>query len=133
MDPIINFLQSGLDGAAARQKALSDNIANVNTPGYKRKEVNFKNKLKSAIAEHDQQLKLSSSDEKHISQQNATKASFETVRENNNFTYRNDGNNVDIDVEMAEMAKNNLYYNLLVNRINSKFTSLNNVIERGSR
>lgn len=111
MDSTINLLQLGLDGAMKRQKAISNNIANVDTPGYKRKDVDFISVLKKEVGERQDLNIESSSDTK----------------------YRNDGNNVDIDYEMAEMAKTNLYYNTLAQRISGKFNRLNEVISKGGK
>jgi flagellar basal-body rod protein FlgB len=125
MEPIIQLLTTGLDGAYFRQKALANNIANINTPGYKRREVDFLsalNLLRSGLS-----LKRTNPD--HFKGSDGVRA-FKGVLVSNS-SYRNDQNNVDIDVEMAELAKNNLYYNTLVQQINERFKNLQDTISKG--
>lgn len=132
MKPIINLLQRGLDGSSLRQKALSDNIANVNTPDYKRKDVDFISVLKEQAAKgKGKNLSLSKTNNKHLTTEGANRPFKMYSR--TYTSYKNDGNNVDIDFEMAESAKNNLYYNTLVGQINNRFGMINNVIEKGGR
>ncbi|ACL70441.1 flagellar basal body rod protein FlgB [Halothermothrix orenii] len=131
MDFTLDFLKLGLDGASKRHRALADNIANVDTPNYKRKDVDFVSTLKS-IASQNAKLKLETTDDGHISGTGSVLKPFKEYRITNT-SYRNDGNNVDIEVEMAELAKNNLYYNTLVQQISQKFKILNETIDKGSR
>ena len=151
MDPTINLLQMGLNGAQKRQEAISNNIANVDTPNYKRKDVDFlsvlkketnfendsKNKASNKIRrpKRPTKLGLSRTQDEHIdSSKNSTdKNSTENfaVNTSSDTKYRNDNNNVDIDYEMAELAKTNLYYSTLAQRISGKFSNLNNVISKG--
>ena len=144
MDSTINLLQLGLDGAKKRQEAISNNIANVDTPGYKRKDVDFLSVLKKEKAANNRTetsskvsrpqrpessgLKMTNS--KHLNSLSTKQSGFSFNTENNT-KYRNDNNNVDIDHEMAEMAKTNLYYRTLAQRISSKFSNINEVISKG--
>lgn len=131
MSSIINLMSQGLDGSLKRQKALSNNIANVDTPNYKRKDIDFV----SALRQESRQLNKSSialktTNDSHISigkelNTRSTKSFLE------NSSYRNDKNNVDIDVEMAEVAKNGLYYNTLSKQINEQFKIMKNIISKG--
>jgi|SRR6056297_3492944 len=144
MDSTINLLQLGLDGAKKRQEAISNNIANVDTPGYKRKDVDFLSVLKKEKAANNRTenspkvsrpSKLENSGLKitnrmHLNSPGSKQSEFSFNIENNT-KYRNDNNNVDIDHEMAEMAKTNLYYRTLAQRISSKFSSINEVISKG--
>jgi flagellar basal-body rod protein FlgB len=137
MNPIINVLQFGLDGAYARNQAISNNIANVSTPDYKRKDVNFKSVLNKNL----ENIQSSGSDYKKIdlARTNAHHRTSKSVSEAYgqlqkypNSVYRNDGNNVDIDTEMAKLSKNNLYYNTLSQQISGKFSMIKEVIDKGS-
>ncbi len=130
MDPILNTLETALDGAAKRQQIIANNIANVNTPHYKRQDVDFTETLRRKL-DKKEELKLETTTENHISgEQDSGHTDFriETVSTNN---YRNDKNNVDIDVEMAELAKNNIYYNTITQQLSNKFEMLKNVISKG--
>lgn len=129
----------GLDGASLKQKALSDNIANVNTPDYKRKDVDFLKTLKNKVKENkEESLKLEQTSGNHFSRE----SSFNSLQSgsndfkistDNSTSFRNDGNNVDVDVEMTELAKNQIYYNTLTRQINNKFSMIKNVIDKGGR
>ncbi len=138
MNSIINILEFGLDGSYARHKALTNNIANVSTPDYKREDVNFIDVLKNNMGKMKRDNGSNSSsiqktNPNHLSSNNNSenRVRFKANRFSNT-TYRNDGNNVDIDSEMAKLAKNNLYYNTLTQRISGKFSMLQEVIQKGS-
>ncbi len=140
MDSIINVLQFGLDGSHARHQALSNNIANVSTPNYKRQDVNFQEKLKENIDNLKDQngnkskpVRLASTNSKHNSLGIKDNSSMKFKPHNySNTSFRNDQNNVDVDSEMAKLSKNNLYYNTLTQRVSSKFSLLQEVIQKGS-
>ncbi len=131
MEPIIDFLKTGLDGAQLRQKAISNNIANVDTPKYKRKDVDFQKQLESAVKnqnKNNSKLKLT-----HPGHRPGRKSNINFEMREESGNYRNDENNVDVDVEMAELAKNQLYYNTLSQQLGTKFNQLGNVIDKGGR
>ena len=140
LNSIINLLEFGLDGSYARHQALSNNIANVSTPKYKRQDVNFQDmlrqnmdKLKDNNGSQNKTVRLASTNPKHNSLGIKGNSSMNFKPNNySNTSYRNDENNVDVDSEMAKLAKNNLYYNTLTQRVSSKFSLLQEVIQRGS-
>lgn len=125
-----DFLKIALDGASLRHTAISDNIANVNTPGYKRKTVNFEGVLRDELEKN--KLRLSTTNSKHIGGGLDTKLSS-VIKENKNFSVRRDGNSVNIDVEIAERAKNEIYYSAITRQISRQFESINSVINEGGR
>jgi flagellar basal-body rod protein FlgB len=116
-------LETALDGAALKQKTIANNLANVDTPGYKAKETVFKQ-------EFERSLKAYRTDQRHFAFSTQQTSAF-YVKEESNTTMNNNGNNVDVDKEMAEMAKNQLYYQTLVQRINGKFNSIMMVVKGG--
>jgi len=124
----ISALQNSLDYASAKNRVISTNIANVDSPGYKSKDVVFKEVLNGKL---DSSLEAKRTKPKHLPF-NATSLKPYQIVTNNNTTYNHNGNNVDVDKEMAELAKNQIYYNSLVDRINGKFGSLQTVIRGGS-
>ena len=126
----MSLLARGLDGAMKRQEAISNNIANANTPDYKRQDVNFQATLEQEIKSKQSTSKLSTTHRNHSPGVNSRQGKFPTERLSG-FRYKNDGGSVDIDTEMAEMAKNNIYFNTLTRQLNTKFNKLNTVIERG--
>lgn len=123
----IKALESGLAGAQLRQKAISNNIANVDTPNYSAKQVSFKHTLTDAMSEA--KLKANRTNTQHF-EFSTTKGSA-VVETNRSSMYNHNQNNVDIDLEMAELAKNQIYYNALIDRINGSFNSLQTVIKGG--
>ncbi len=133
MEAIINFLKLGLDGAGQRQKVLANNLANVSTPGYKRKDIDFKVTLKSFALGINQQtdLALRITNRDHQESSSPPKP-FKKINMMET-SYRNDKNSVGIDYEMSELVKNNIYYETLIGQINERFKNLNEVISRGGR
>lgn len=116
----INQLNTALDGSWLRNKTISNNIANVNTPGYKRQVVQFEDVLRNEMSRANQ-LPMSVTHENHLP--HANKGQIQ-VNSDSSTSYRVDGNNVDIDVEMGEMAKNSIYYNSIVNQLNGQFSRM---------
>ena len=113
----VNVLDKAADASWMRQEAISNNIANVNTPGYKRQDVAFEDSLQEAISNS----RYRSTDEKVA---NLSKADLRirSYTDSSGFSYRLDGNNVDIDTENAALARNQLKYNALVDSINHEFS-----------
>ncbi len=97
-----DIIHKSLDASWIRNQAIVDNIANVDTPNYKRKTVSFEEQLRQEMSGGN----FDKSDVKDID--------IQVVRENTDLSYRLDGNNVDIDTESAELAKNSIRYNALL-------------------
>ncbi len=98
-------LSKSLQGAAARQEALASNIANVETPGYTRKDVRFEDALQGALNSGDPD-----------SQAAALESLSFSSSPDLSHPANPDGNNVDIEVEMSELAKNSLRFDGSGNR-----------------
>ncbi|WP_252313815.1 flagellar basal body rod protein FlgB [Sinobaca sp. H24] len=124
----IQQLERGLSGAANEQKAISQNIANADTPGYKERRASFKQSLEQASAE--QGLQAHKTNNKHINFSNGDKDSY--INEKTQEMYHANGNGVDIDKEMSELAKNQLYFNAVTDRLSGKFGSLKTAVRGGS-
>ncbi|WP_191561727.1 flagellar basal body rod protein FlgB [Metabacillus idriensis] len=122
----IQSLESAVNQTTMKQKVISQNIANVDTPNYKAKQVSFKQSLNSEISG----LQANRTDQRHFSF-GSMQESY-TIKSKTNTSYQANGNNVDIDSEMSDMAKNQIYYNALMDRLGSKFNSLKTVIRGGS-
>lgn len=120
-------LERSLDYASAKNRTISSNIANVDTPNYKAKDVVFKNALHDAM---NSEMKAKRTNSRHLSFHGENLHSYRIINKSGTV-YNHNGNNVDIDKEMAELAKNQIYYNSLVDRINGKFNSLQTVIRGG--
>lgn len=122
----ISLLEQGLNFSSTKGKAISQNIANIDTPNYKAKSVSFKEMMQEV---ERSPINAYRTNELHIGF--TSKVSQPGVSNYTNFKYRQDGNGVDMDKEQADLAANQIYYNALVDRINSKFSSLQNVIKGG--
>lgn len=123
-------LESALSTAALKNKLHAANIANVDTPNYKSKQVDFKSALTQAI--QNQTMTSFKTNEKHLPFRNEVGGTNRIqITANHHTTVKHNGNNVDMDFEMAELAKNQLWYNALTERVNGKFTSLRTVINEG--
>jgi flagellar basal-body rod protein FlgB len=125
---LITLLEKAMNGSALQHSVLANNIANVNTPGYKRGEVNFRSCFDEAL---DNRLGLETTSPLHLNRLNQ-KNSREIVIDTQT-TLRNDGNNVDIDVELATMAENNIYFNSLAQLLSSQLSMLRQAIAEGRR
>jgi len=127
---MLNLLQTGLSGASRRQDAITNNIANADTPGYKREDVDFKSTLENMTSTRPG-LELNTTHPGHLTGtgSGAHPQEFNHFRETAT-SLRLDGNNVDIEKEMAEMAKNNLYFDTLAQQTDAKFNTIHSVLER---
>ena len=130
MSDYMNMITNALNGASLRGELISNNIANVSTPNYKRQDVDFKSALDKELNSSGS-VSLSTTKSGHLSGSRAA-ANNPQFSENTNSS-RSDGNSVDIEVEMAEMAKNSIYYNVMSDRAAAHFSSLNRVIQEGSK
>ena len=122
-----------LMNASLRHKVIADNVANVNTPGFKRSEVPFEEVLHETLAKQTQKLPLSLTHERHLAQPIQSTMQTSQVRQISDNSSRSDGNNVDIETEMATMAKNTIYYDASVQQLSRYFSSLKSAINEGRR
>lgn len=131
-DITIQLLNKALDASVQRQGAISNNIANVNTKDYKANRVIFEEELKKAIRPKNN-AHLMTTKSKHLSLSRDIKDIKPRVVKDTHTTMGLDGNNVDIDVENANLAANQLLYNALVTQINNKYNRLQHVISEGKK
>lgn len=122
----ISTLEQGLGYSATKGKVISQNIANVDTPNYKAKNVSFEDVFSEMKAAR---LNTYQTDSRHIDFKGSDSQSG--IHSNTNFRYRHDGNGVDMDKEQANLASNQIYYNALIDRISGKFNTLQSVIKGG--
>ena len=118
-----------LDKSALYQRVISANVANVGTPGYRRIGVSFDEKLKSAL--ESSLGKLKRTNPRHLPDPYILENIEPEVVQIENG-YWNGINNVSIDEEMVELAKNQLDFTIASRLLNSRFTALRNAI-RGRR
>ncbi|HHW15644.1 MAG TPA: flagellar basal body rod protein FlgB [Firmicutes bacterium] len=128
-------LQRALDGTVLRHRAIAENLANVDTPGYKRLEVEFSAALKAALAAGERNDEpLARTDRRHLPGTGGGPVGAEPavfrVRET---TGRADGNNVDPDAELARLAENTLLYNALTQVLGRRLAMQRFVLSEGRR
>lgn len=125
---LINLLEKAMDGSALRHNVLSNNVTNANTPGFKRSEVNFRSALDQA---RQNSPKLKTTKATHLT--NLGNSGAMLVIDEQNTSLRYDGNNVDIDLELAHLAENHLYFNSLANFLSAQLGLLRQAISEGRR
>jgi flagellar basal-body rod protein FlgB len=127
----VDRISRALDASVLRQSVISNNIANIDVPYYKRSEVKFEQYLKQELQTTKSTFVGNRTDPRHIQIGGSTnvkpiRASIgvdQTTSMNNNY------NNVDIDSEMSLMAKNQLYYSTLVQQMNHEFKMTRTAID----
>ena len=117
----INVLEKATDASWKRNTVIANNIANATTPYYKRKDVQFESYLMGALAGGD-------SLDDNIANVDLDGINPTTYVDYAGYSYRMDGNNVDIDTENAELAKNQLKYYTLLDSMSQEFTRLQTVL-----
>ena len=130
-----NYLPRAMTAATIRHEVISNNLANVNTPNYRKSAVNFEDLLAREIygEEPDGKLKMFRTHDKHLPHEPLNFHAEPTIEQDNTTIMRVDDNNVDIDIEMASLAKNQLYYNALVTELGGHVTRLKNAITSGQQ
>ncbi|MBQ1417265.1 MAG: flagellar basal body rod protein FlgB [Selenomonas sp.] len=127
-----DYLSRGMSAANLRQEVISNNIANVNTPHFKRSAVNFEDLLAKELHLDDdgRRLDIVRTHDRHLPIPIHGKVNA-VVEEDQTTTMRVDDNNVDIDIEMAALSKNQLYYNAMATQLGGFMTRMKNVITSG--
>lgn len=124
------LLHAAMSGLAVRQRVISDNIANVDTPGFKASEVSFERALRRASGA-DQELRLMKVE--HGLPEPGDESGGAQVTPLAQTTRRLDGNNVDIDQQMLELASTNTTFNALAQLELARLQALRTVINDGRR
>ncbi len=120
----INVLQKTADAAWIRNDVISNNIANATTPGYKRQDIAFEDELANALGSS----RYKTMDDK-VADLKINRLRPRTYTDSANFSYRVDGNNVDIETENVTLAANQLKYNGLIDCLNQEFKNLKMVMK----
>lgn len=120
----INVLNKAADAAWIRNEVIANNIANATTPGYKRQDVEFEAVLEKELYHS----RYESMDDK-VADLKMNRLNPRTYTDSANFSYRLDGNNVDIETENVTLAANQLKYNGLIDCMNQEFKNLQMVMK----
>ncbi|BBI34445.1 flagellar basal body rod protein FlgB [Cohnella abietis] len=112
-------LEGAIDAAAMRQRVLANNIANKDTPYFKRSDVAFEEALSQAIgSQGTKALAGKMTNPLHIPINNSFRIQSPQVITEQSTSITNDRNNVDVDKEMSLLAENQLRYNLMSQQVN---------------
>lgn len=118
----VNLLDSTMDASWRRETLITNNIANNDTPGYKRQDIEFESVLRDALFNS----KARSLDKAVATIQSQDLKGIEYT-DYENYSYRIDGNNVDMDTENVELATEQLRYQTLSTSVSNEFNRFNMV------
>lgn len=120
----MRMMEKSLDYVWQRQQIISQNIANVETPGYKAKYLTFEDTLRQKLlgAQRSELMR-------GTKVQNAIESTSSRVHTSSEMSTKLDGNNVNIDAENVELARTQLQYDYLIRQISDQFTRLRAVIK----
>lgn len=115
----VDVLTKAADASWTRESVINNNIANVSTVGYKRQDIDFQSVLREELGNCKHKSLDNKINELDISDLNA-----QIYTDSANYSYRLDGNNVDIDTENVELASEQIKYDALTTSINSEFSRM---------
>ncbi len=123
----INVLNKAADASWTRNEVIANNIANVATPHYKRKDIKFEDYLKDEIKKD---MYGGGDLNKRVASVNLSKLSTTIYTDQSELAYRLDGNNVDINTENANLAQNQIKYYTLLDSMSQEFSRIKSVLSR---
>ncbi len=121
----INVLNKAADASWLREETIANNLANVNTPGYKRKDVDFQSVLRRELGS----MKYTSLDSK-VEHVDLSRLNASTYVDAANYSSRIDKHNVDVDTENVELASEKLRYDALTDSMTQEFTRLKTAMQK---
>lgn len=128
-DLTTEVLTASLRGHDARNAALVNNIANAETPGYKRIDVQFESALAEAVQSDRERIRRGSMGESSfLGGAGEVEGSAPSVRSVGTTTLRVDGSNVDADDEMAQLSANQLAHQTVVSLLDKRFSQFRTAI-----
>lgn len=119
----INVLDKAADASWKRLEVVNNNLANISTPNYKRKDVEFESYLARELAG-------SGNLDSKVQDTNLNHLDYTVYTDNANLSYRKDGNNVDIDVETSYQAQAQIKYSALLDSITNEFSKIRAVLNK---
>lgn len=126
-----NYLPRGMTAASIRQEVISHNIANVNTPNFRKSGVEFEDLLAREIygdEPEEGKLQMTRTRDSHMPHKPLAYHAEPNIVEEMTTIMRTDDNNVDIDIEMATLAKNQLYFNALATQLGGYVSRMRNIM-----
>jgi len=128
----MDVLQRGLSASWTRNAVIRNNIANVETPRFKASYVDFESHFRRAM--DDSGFRAVRTNEKHFEFSTAAENIMDihpTIRQSRALSMRKDGNNVDIESENVKLAQNSIFYNTIIEKMNSEIRRLRMAISEG--
>ncbi|WP_103105940.1 flagellar basal body rod protein FlgB [Brevibacillus reuszeri] len=131
----LQVLERSMDAASMRHRAITNNLANINTPYFKSQQVNFEEYLQDELngVIGKKNLEAYRTNERHIPFKNSGGFAVPQLVSNPTAYVQNNGNNVDMEAESAELAKNQIWYSGLTQLTAGSFQKLRSVIEGGGK
>lgn len=120
----INVLNKAADACFKRNEVLANNLANVDTPNFKRSDINFECYLKKELSQG-----FGDMDQK-VAGVNLSNLKTTIYEDQSNLSYRLDGNNVDVDTETANLAENQIRYYTLLDSMTQEFSRIRMVLNK---
>ena len=115
----VDVLNKAANASWLREQTISNNISNADTPGYKRKDVDFESVLREELGN----MKYSTLDSK-VEHADLNHLDVSTYVDSANYSYRIDKNNVDIDTENVELASEKIRYEALTDSMTQEFSRI---------
>ncbi|MNI57442.1 Flagellar basal body rod protein FlgB [compost metagenome] len=129
--PGFNVMERALDASSLRQKVIANNVANVDTPYFKRSDVIFEEVLQNEMQAPTPSIIGYRSDPRHFLIGKFSSGVTPEVKTDEFSIINNNLNNVDMDYEMSLMAKNQLKYNVVIQEMNAEFKKLRTAMNGG--
>ncbi|UVI32492.1 flagellar basal body rod protein FlgB [Paenibacillus spongiae] len=127
--PVFKRLEGAISAAELRQKVVSNNVANADTPNFKRSEVLFEELLAQQMGNQTSQINGKRTDSRHFVIGQSDSVPGASIVADANTVMNNNSNNVDIEREMALLAKNQLTYNYYIQQVNHDMRMIRTAIE----
>jgi len=129
---VTDLLFNQLSFRSDRQQVISSNISNINTPGYKTKDLTFEHEIKKV--DNSKDLKMFATNSKHMmGTMDVPKTNEPNYIEVKGLEEQNDGNNVNLDTQMSEMSKNKVIFDALQSSIKKDSRLFRSVIESSQK
>ena len=133
-----SLLADGLNARALRQEMIASNIANIDTPNYKARDIDFETALAQKAKElygvdNQKRLKMAKTNGAHMSGYNEIQNDRATIYLRDGINQRNDGNTVDLDVETTELSKNAVMYSALTAALKKDSMIFRSVLDSSSK
>ena len=126
---VTNKLFEQLNFRGERQKVISSNIANINTPNYKTKDLVFQDELEKSTLN----LKMAQTNSRHIQNIDFSNKINPSVVDVKGLQEQNDGNNVNLDTQMGEMSKNKVLFDAIQSSIKKDSRLFRSVVESSAK